>query len=133
MTDEPEPQEEEAAEAPAEAPEPERAQESPEEPEPPSEPSEREREAVARLLASSVARNADVLADGADLLAFAEESSLLDAEGWPDEIKIRAAAEQLAAAKPHLAARRFVDVGQGARKASPPEVSLSEILRLSAG
>lgn len=102
-------------------------------PEAPPAPSDREREAVSRLLASAVARSGDVLASPEDVLAFCDEASLLDADGWPDEARIRSAADQLVSERPYLAARKFSDVGQGARKTTAPRASLGDMLRRAAG
>lgn len=61
-------------------------------------------------------------------------ADLLDDEGYPDEAKVRAAVEDLARSKPHLAKRRAAgDVDQGARPEAAEPVSLAGILRDRAG
>lgn len=86
----------------------------------------------ARLL-DAVVRDgvAGVLEDADDLRRHVTDAELLDDDGYPDTSKVRAAAEQLAAAKPHLAARRVPsgDVDQGARAEAAEPVSLAGILR----
>jgi hypothetical protein len=75
---------------------------------------------------------ADVLADPTDLDGTVE---MLDDDGVPDPDRIKAAAEALVEAKPHLAARKVVgDVGQGARgKPTPEPFDLSAVIRERAG
>lgn len=87
-------------------------------------------EAARRLLEATV-RSAvrDHLADPTDLLTFVDETELVDGDGWPDPDKITAAAESLAASKPHLAPRRpRGDIGQGAAPSSET-VNLAAIMR----
>ena len=87
-------------------------------------------EAARRLLEATV-RSAvrDHLADPSDLLTFVDETELVDGDGWPDPDKITAAAESLAASKPHLAPRRpRGDIGQGAAP-SGDTVNLAAIMR----
>lgn len=87
-------------------------------------------EAARRLLEATV-RSAvrDHLADPSDLLTFVSESELVDGDGWPDSGKITAAAEALAASKPHLAPRRpRGDIGQGAAP-SGDTVNLAAMMR----
>lgn len=87
-------------------------------------------EAARRLLEATV-RSAvrDHLADPSDLLTFVDETELVDGDGWPDPDRITAAAESLAASKPHLAPRRpRGDIGQGAAP-SGDTVNLAAIMR----
>ena len=73
---------------------------------------------------------AGILEDPGDLLRHREADELLDDDGYPDVEKVRAAAHELAAGKPHLARRRPEgDVDQGARVEQTPEVSLTQMLR----
>lgn len=90
-------------------------------------------EAVQRLLEATVANAVrDHLADPSDLLTFVDETELVDGDGWPDPDKITAAAESLAASKPHLAPRRpRGDIGQGAAPSSE-SVNLAAIMRARA-
>ena len=85
-------------------------------------------EASARLMALTIASaTREILADPTDLPISDE---LTDEEGWPDPEKIRAAAEDLAARKPHLRVRRpSGDIGQGAREEPPAPFSLMDALR----
>lgn len=69
-----------------------------------------------------------VLQDPADL---PWSDDLADDDGWPDPDKITAAAEQLVAAKPHLA-RPAGDIGQGRHSEHDDTVSLSSLLRAGA-
>lgn len=69
------------------------------------------------------------LADPTDLPLT---DDLLDDDGLVDEIKVRAAVDDLVQRKPHLASRRpSGDVGQGARPETKP-VGLAEMLRRGA-
>jgi hypothetical protein len=88
-------------------------------------------EAVARLtLATITTMTADVLADPTDLQVT---DDLLDEDGWPDPEKIKAAAQELVARKPHLATRRPQgDIGQGARGDEVETVGLAALLRAGA-
>ncbi len=74
-----------------------------------------------RVLRSEVHEHArGVLADPADLLAFADPADLVDHDGEPDAEKIKAKVDELVESKPHLAARRTTtDVGQGPRGKVP--------------
>ena len=55
-------------------------------------------------------------------------------DGYPDETKVRAAAEDVARSKPHLAKRRAAgDVDQGARPEAAEPVNLAGLLRDRAG
>jgi hypothetical protein len=58
-----------------------------------------------------------VLEDSGDLRAHVSDAELLDDAGMPDVDKVRAKAEELAAGRPHLAARQRPtgDIGQCAR------------------
>lgn len=62
---------------------------------------------------------------------YVDAADLAGDDGLPDEVKVRAAAEKLAADKPGLAKRRVAgDVGQGPRgQPTPPVVDLAEVLR----
>ena len=87
-------------------------------------------EATQRLLDATVRSAASShLADPTDLLTFADPDELVDGDGWPDVERITAAAEALAATKPHLAPRRpRGDIGQGATPSSQP-VNLAAMMR----
>jgi hypothetical protein len=98
-----------------------------------------EREAIARGDAL-VARNRDltvasaaagILAEPTDLLRYVDAKNLEGDDGLTDPDKATEAAKKLAAAKPHLAARRTAgDVGQGPRgTVTPPVVDLADILK----
>jgi hypothetical protein len=72
----------------------------------------------------------DLLADPTDLDGTLD---MLDDDGLPDSDRIRAAAEALVAAKPHLASRRPAgDIDQGARGTVPEPVNLAAIIRQAA-
>jgi len=89
-----------------------------------------------RLLAAEVRDAARaILADPSDLLLNTEATELVGDDGQPDTDKIKAAAEALVAAKPHLAAKRVTgDVGQGARGATtPPAVTFGDLVRGAVG
>jgi hypothetical protein len=71
-----------------------------------------------------------VLEDAGDLRAHVDDAELFDDEGMPSVDRVRERARELAASKPHLAARvrPTGDVGQGART-EPEVVSLAGMLR----
>jgi hypothetical protein len=88
-------------------------------------------DALAQRLVTSLAAGTGRLADPSDL---PYSVALLDDDGLPDAEKVTAAVDELLARKPHLASTRPVgDVGQGARGAVAPMVSLAELLRAGAG
>jgi hypothetical protein len=93
---------------------------------------ERADELARRLTAAVVAAEAgSLLADPEDLARFTDEP-LTDDDGYPDPAKVRAAAEALAEARPHLAARRFAPIDQGADSADPGGFDLAGALRSAA-
>jgi hypothetical protein len=69
-----------------------------------------------------------VLQDPTDL-AWSEEYA--DDDGWPDDVRIREAAEELAQRKPHLG-RPGGDVGQGRHSDDQERVSLVGLLKAGA-
>lgn len=86
-----------------------------------------------RLLRSEVERAASaILAAPDELLAHTDPTELLGEDGYPDVDRIVAAAEFLAEERPHLAARRFAEVDQGAR-ATSSGFDLASALRTAAG
>ena len=92
-------------------------------------------ELESRLLATIIREaTSEILEDPEDLWRGHETADFLDDDGYPDESKVRTAAEDLARSKPHLAKRRAAgDVDQGARSEPPEPVSLAGILRERAG
>jgi len=92
-------------------------------------------EMESRLLATIIREaTAEILEDPDDLWRGHESADFLDDDGYPDPEKVRAAAENLARSKPHLAKRRAAgDVDQGARPEAAEPVSLAGILRERAG
>lgn len=87
-------------------------------------------DALAQRLVTAMAAQTNRLADPTDL-AYSDD--LLDDDGYPDELKVAEAIEELLAKKPHLASRRpqDSDVGQGAQ-AEADNVSLADLLRMGA-
>lgn len=89
----------------------------------------------ARLLDAAIREGtAGVLEDPTDLRI--EPEDVMDDDGFPDVEKVRAAAQELAKEKPHLARRRPAgDVGQGARQEPAKDVVdiFSRTLRDAAG
>jgi hypothetical protein len=85
----------------------------------------------ARLLDAVIREGtAGILEDADDLRRHVDEATLVDDDGYPDVVKVRAAAETIAATKPHLARRRPTgDIDQGARPESSGDVNLAEMLR----
>lgn len=84
------------------------------------------------LEALAVEYSREILADPTDLLVHVDADDLLDDDGRPDGVKIKAAADDLVARKPHLSARRTAgDVGQGARPEAE-RFSLADALRARA-
>jgi hypothetical protein len=89
----------------------------------------RAEEAETRLRAAAVGQAAaGVLTDPTDL-AWSED--LADEAGWPDPVRIRAAAEALVERKPYLG-RPTGDVGQGRHSDQDDAVSLVSMLRAGA-
>ncbi len=74
-----------------------------------------------------------VLADPADLLDLTDPATLLDDDGLPNAAAIRAAADSLVAAKPHLAVRPRGDIDQGSQGHPVAHVDLAGTLRRMAG
>jgi hypothetical protein len=78
------------------------------------------------LLTRSIENAASgVLIDPADL---PRSGDYFNEDGSPDLLKIRAAAEELATAKPYLSRPRG-DVSQGPRESTPAPASLGDIVR----
>lgn len=89
----------------------------------------RRADTLAQRLVTAYAAETRLLADPSDL---PYDAALLDDEGLVDEEKVRAAVDDLIAAKPHLASRTpRGDVEQGARDDSV-DVSLAGLLRAGA-
>ncbi len=88
-----------------------------------------------RLMDAAVREGtAGILEDEDDLRANRGLTELVDADGFPDVEKVRAAAKELAEQKPHLARRRpSGDIGQGPRPEPSPVFDFAAKLREAAG
>lgn len=73
-------------------------------------------DALEARLVEALAAGTGVLADPADLARYVDRDELVDDDGNPDPVKVKAAVDVLVAERQHLRSRRpSGDVGQGAR------------------